>query len=231
MVALGGPTGAGKSSLFNALAGEDLTAVGRRRPTTSTAAAAVWSEDGDGGDGAASSTGSTFRDGTGSQSDELDGPGPARLARLRLGRTRAPGGGRPARRARRPRRLGRRPAEVRRCRLARRLRALARGLRRVDGRRPEPERSARPAGARGVPRRPGAAARGGRRRRRCRSSPSRPRPARAWQRYGPCSASASRHGRQRWRDWPRTSTSPPPVSPPRAGAVRRVCAARTATGC
>ena len=36
VVALAGPTGAGKSRLFNALAGEDLAAVGRRRPTTST---------------------------------------------------------------------------------------------------------------------------------------------------------------------------------------------------
>jgi energy-coupling factor transporter ATP-binding protein EcfA2 len=47
VVALAGPTGAGKSSLFNALAGADLTAVGVRRPTTSSTAAAVW------GDGAA----------------------------------------------------------------------------------------------------------------------------------------------------------------------------------
>src|SRR5687768_8185056 len=46
VVALAGPTGAGKSSLFNALAGAELTAVGRRRPTTSAAVAAVW---GDGG--------------------------------------------------------------------------------------------------------------------------------------------------------------------------------------
>ena len=46
VVALAGPTGAGKSSLFNALAGAELTSVGRRRPTTSTAAAATW---GDGG--------------------------------------------------------------------------------------------------------------------------------------------------------------------------------------
>jgi tRNA U34 5-carboxymethylaminomethyl modifying GTPase MnmE/TrmE len=34
VVALAGPTGAGKSRLFNALAGEDIAAVGRRRPTT-----------------------------------------------------------------------------------------------------------------------------------------------------------------------------------------------------
>jgi GTP-binding protein EngB required for normal cell division len=46
VVALAGPTGAGKSSLFNALAGDELARVGRRRPTTAAAAAAVW---GDGG--------------------------------------------------------------------------------------------------------------------------------------------------------------------------------------
>ena len=47
VVALAGPTGAGKSQLFNALAGEPLAAVGRRRPTTATGQAAVW---GDGAD-------------------------------------------------------------------------------------------------------------------------------------------------------------------------------------
>ena len=47
VVALAGPTGAGKSRLFNALAGEELAAVGRRRPTTSASQAAVW---GDGAD-------------------------------------------------------------------------------------------------------------------------------------------------------------------------------------
>jgi GTP-binding protein EngB required for normal cell division len=49
VVALAGPTGAGKSRLFNALAGEELAAVGRRRPTTSAGQAAVWG-DGDGAD-------------------------------------------------------------------------------------------------------------------------------------------------------------------------------------
>jgi GTP-binding protein EngB required for normal cell division len=44
VVALAGPTGAGKSSLFNALAGAELAQVGRRRPTTSVATAAVWGE-------------------------------------------------------------------------------------------------------------------------------------------------------------------------------------------
>jgi GTP-binding protein EngB required for normal cell division len=47
VVALAGPTGAGKSQLFNALAGKPLAAVGRRRPTKSAGQAAVW---GDGAD-------------------------------------------------------------------------------------------------------------------------------------------------------------------------------------
>ena len=42
VVALAGPTGAGKSTLFNALAGEEVVTAGRRRPTTSTATAALW---------------------------------------------------------------------------------------------------------------------------------------------------------------------------------------------
>lgn len=42
VVALAGPTGSGKSSLFNALAGADLSPVGVRRPTTSQAYACVW---------------------------------------------------------------------------------------------------------------------------------------------------------------------------------------------
>ena len=47
VVALAGPTGAGKSLLFNALSGSDAAIVGRRRPTTSAAQAAAW---GDGAD-------------------------------------------------------------------------------------------------------------------------------------------------------------------------------------
>jgi putative protein kinase ArgK-like GTPase of G3E family len=46
IVALAGSTGAGKSSLFNALAGAELTAAGRIRPTTATATAAVWGDAG-----------------------------------------------------------------------------------------------------------------------------------------------------------------------------------------
>ena len=47
VVALAGPTGAGKSLLFNALTGTELAAVGRRRPTTSTGQAAAWGEGAD----------------------------------------------------------------------------------------------------------------------------------------------------------------------------------------
>jgi GTP-binding protein EngB required for normal cell division len=45
VVALAGPTGVGKSLLFNVLAGAELAAVGRRRPTTSAGEAAVWGTD------------------------------------------------------------------------------------------------------------------------------------------------------------------------------------------
>ncbi|HUP31907.1 MAG TPA: GTPase [Gaiellaceae bacterium] len=47
VVALAGPTGAGKSQLFNVLTGTELAAVGRRRPTTSSGQAAVWGEGAD----------------------------------------------------------------------------------------------------------------------------------------------------------------------------------------
>ena len=46
VVALAGSTGSGKSSLFNALAGADLSPVGVRRPTTSKAHASVWGAEG-----------------------------------------------------------------------------------------------------------------------------------------------------------------------------------------
>ena len=42
VVALAGPTGSGKSSLFNALAGRALSPVGVRRPTTGAAHACIW---------------------------------------------------------------------------------------------------------------------------------------------------------------------------------------------
>lgn len=47
VVALAGPTGAGKSQLFNTLSETELAAVGRRRPTTSTGQAAVWGTGGE----------------------------------------------------------------------------------------------------------------------------------------------------------------------------------------
>ena len=47
VVALAGPTGVGKSQLFNVLTGTELAAVGRRRPTTAAGQAAVWGEGGD----------------------------------------------------------------------------------------------------------------------------------------------------------------------------------------
>jgi GTP-binding protein EngB required for normal cell division len=47
-VALAGPTGSGKSSLFNALCGMELSPVGVRRPTTAEAYACVWGAGGAG---------------------------------------------------------------------------------------------------------------------------------------------------------------------------------------
>lgn len=46
VVALAGATGSGKSSLFNALAGMEISDVGVRRPTTRSAMACVWGEEG-----------------------------------------------------------------------------------------------------------------------------------------------------------------------------------------
>ena len=46
IAALAGPTGSGKSSLFNALAGTTLSTVGALRPTTAAAQACVWDGDG-----------------------------------------------------------------------------------------------------------------------------------------------------------------------------------------
>ena len=45
VVALAGATGSGKSSMFNALSGTNLAAVGVRRPTTSSALASSWGDD------------------------------------------------------------------------------------------------------------------------------------------------------------------------------------------
>jgi GTP-binding protein EngB required for normal cell division len=47
VVALAGPTGAGKSTIFNALAGAELARASHRRPTTDAATAAVWGDVGD----------------------------------------------------------------------------------------------------------------------------------------------------------------------------------------
>lgn len=44
IVAIGGPTGAGKSTLFNALVGETVSATSVRRPTTGESHAAVWGD-------------------------------------------------------------------------------------------------------------------------------------------------------------------------------------------
>lgn len=46
VVAIAGATGSGKSSLFNALTGLDLSSVGVRRPTTSWATACIWGREG-----------------------------------------------------------------------------------------------------------------------------------------------------------------------------------------
>ncbi|GAA5158884.1 YfjP family GTPase [Ornithinimicrobium tianjinense] len=45
VVALAGATGSGKSSLFNALVGDDVALISPRRPTTAESAAAVWGEE------------------------------------------------------------------------------------------------------------------------------------------------------------------------------------------
>lgn len=47
VVALAGATGSGKSSMFNAVTGLDITRVGARRPTTSSPTACVWGPDGE----------------------------------------------------------------------------------------------------------------------------------------------------------------------------------------
>ena len=44
VVALAGATGSGKSSLFNALVGAQVAAIGARRPTTAKPTAAIWGE-------------------------------------------------------------------------------------------------------------------------------------------------------------------------------------------
>src|SRR4051812_23439513 len=46
VVALAGATGSGKSTLFNALSGGEVSTTGVRRPTTGVAHATVWGADG-----------------------------------------------------------------------------------------------------------------------------------------------------------------------------------------
>ena len=70
VVALAGATGSGKSSMFNALVGEDLAEVGVRRPTTSSARAAVV---GDGASGLLDWLGIDRRHAVGGPADELAG--------------------------------------------------------------------------------------------------------------------------------------------------------------
>ena len=53
VVALAGATGSGKSTLFNALSGSEVSTPGVRRPTTGVAHATVWGGDGASGDGGA----------------------------------------------------------------------------------------------------------------------------------------------------------------------------------
>src|SRR3954452_24164687 len=53
VVALAGATGSGKSTLFNALSGSEVSTPGVRRPTTGVAHATVWGGDGVSGDAGA----------------------------------------------------------------------------------------------------------------------------------------------------------------------------------
>ncbi|MBB6345345.1 GTP-binding protein EngB required for normal cell division [Nonomuraea muscovyensis] len=66
VAALAGATGSGKSSLFNALAGADVAAVGVTRPTTSAAQAVVW----DGPDKDGPDKDGTDKDGTDFDTDK-----------------------------------------------------------------------------------------------------------------------------------------------------------------
>ena len=166
VVALAGATGGGKSSLFNVLAGIELSTVGVRRPTTGAAHACVW--------------------GAGSASELLDWlgvaralrpvrrlrvaarPRPARPARLRLRGGLPSARGRPPARPRGPRGVGARPAEVRRQGGAQAVPGTVPPAPRHHRRRPQSVRRATAGRPAAVPGRPAAAARGGRTRRRAR---------------------------------------------------------------
>ena len=138
MVALAGPTGVGKSQLFNALAGTELAPVGRRRPTTAAGQAAVW-----GGDARALLDWLGIGRRHQVDADDLDGLVLLDLPDFDSVET--------AHRVEAERivaladlvALGRRAAEVRRRVAARSLPAPARVTRRGDGRRSQPGRPAR----------------------------------------------------------------------------------------
>ncbi len=164
VVALAGSTGSGKSSLFNALAGEELSPVGVRRPTTSKAHACVW-----GSEGATALVQwlgvprrqTSWRHGSGdttgtdpvrqvARRGRARGPGAARPARPRLDGDGAPARGRPAGGAGGPAGVGGRPAEVRRPGAARALPAPAGGALRGHGGGAQPGRHGEPVRRGGV---------------------------------------------------------------------------------
>ena len=197
-----GPTGVGKSLLFNALSGAELATVGRRRPTTSEGQAAV--------------VGRRRRSAARLARDPAAPPARRRRPRrpraprpagLRLRRDRAPARGRPGRRARRPRRLGRRAAEVRGRGAARPLPAAAADARGGDGGRPEPGRPSVSGRDRRLAR--GRLAASGERRPapRCPCSSSRRGRARGSTRCAGCSPSGSRRATRQSLGSRRTSTA------------------------
>ncbi|MFD6177357.1 MULTISPECIES: GTPase [unclassified Isoptericola] len=89
VVALAGATGSGKSSVLNAVAGEEIAAVGVRRPTTSHPVAAVW---GDGAGPLLDWLEVRRRQEMALPEDEEDGTRPARRGLGRLRGRRAPAG-------------------------------------------------------------------------------------------------------------------------------------------
>ena len=148
VVALAGATGSGKSSLFNALAGQELAQIGATRPTTSTPSAAVWGDDPAGPllDWLAVPRRHAVSAPSGEPTDEhgrvTRRPRAARPARLRLPGDVAPEGGRARAGALRRVRLGDRPAEVRGRAAPRRVREAADRALGRHARRPQPGRPA-----------------------------------------------------------------------------------------
>ena len=151
VVALAGATGSGKSSLFNALAGAPVSAVGVRRPTTGLAHAVIW-----GAQGAGPLLDwlqiprrhyLSFLDHPDDGDHRLDGLVLLDLPDHDSTTVHAPARGGPAGRSGRRAGLGAGPAEVRRRRRARALPAAAGRARRGHGGRAEPGRpAARPPG-------------------------------------------------------------------------------------